>query len=66
MLDHFTYSMNLTLANAGAAPEFPLAYSAKDAYQLESLTPENWASIVWDMANDTQLFNEYLRCVVWT
>jgi len=57
--------MNLTLANAGADPDFSLRYSAKEAYNLASLTPQSWADVVWDMATNDQLFNEYQRLVSW-
>ncbi|KAF2363934.1 Calcineurin-like phosphoesterase domain ApaH type [Trinorchestia longiramus] len=59
--DSLTYSMNLTLANAGADPDFPLAYSAKEAYDLPDLSPSSWADVVFQMANDTELFDEYFR-----
>jgi len=59
VVDSLTYSPNLTLANQGADPDFPLAYSAKEAYNLESLSPENWADAAWKMAADDDLLYEY-------
>lgn len=63
-LDHATYTLNLTLANQqDATPYFELAYSAKEAYSLPGLSPQDWASLGWSMATDNQLFEEYIRCV---
>ncbi|KAA0202657.1 hypothetical protein HAZT_HAZT002090 [Hyalella azteca] len=59
--DSLTYSMNLTLANAGADPVFELTYSAKDAYALPDLSPATWTDTVYKMATDTELFDEFYR-----
>ncbi|XP_018006618.1 sphingomyelin phosphodiesterase [Hyalella azteca] len=59
VLESLTYSMNLTLANAGADPAFPLAYSATEAYDLPDLWPASWADLVFQMTEDDDLFNEF-------
>jgi len=61
VVDTHTYSMNLTLANQGAEPEFPLAYSAKEAYSIADLSPETWAALAWDMASDDDLLYEFFK-----
>jgi len=61
VIDSYTYSMNLTLANAGGPPKFPLDYSARDAYKMEDLSPQSWADAAWRMAADPDLYYEYFR-----
>ena len=59
--DSLTYSMNLTLVNEGSSPDFPLAYSAKEAYSLTNMSPQSWAEAAWKMASDDELLYEYYR-----
>jgi len=61
VIDSFTYSLNLTLANAGAPPVFPLLYSARPTYDLADLSPQSWADAVWNMTGDDALLFEYFR-----
>jgi len=61
VIDSYTYSMNLTLANAGAAPNFPLDYSAREAYKMDDLSPQSWADAAWRMAADADLYYEYFK-----
>jgi len=61
VIDSYTYSLNVTLANAGANPKFPLAYSAREAYKVEDLSPQSWADAAWRMATDREAFYEYFK-----
>ena len=53
--------MNLTLANNGSEPQFPLAYSARKSYGMTDLSPESWADAAWRMAGDPATYYEYFK-----
>ncbi|KAI1300253.1 Sphingomyelin phosphodiesterase [Halotydeus destructor] len=62
ILDHETYFANLTLANLHSDREpmaFQLAYSAKQAFGLESLRADQWHKLVMDMIYDENLFQQF-------
>ncbi|KAH9378357.1 hypothetical protein HPB48_015648 [Haemaphysalis longicornis] len=63
LLDHETYLLNLTKANA--EPDKPasweLEYSARAAYNLTSLEPQQWDAVIRKMEHDDALFNAFYR-----
>ncbi|CAF0958145.1 unnamed protein product [Brachionus calyciflorus] len=46
VLDHETHFLNLTDANLTKKPVWQKEYSAKEAFNLTSLTPENWNNLL--------------------
>ncbi|CAL4059731.1 unnamed protein product [Meganyctiphanes norvegica] len=62
VIDHTTYSMNLTEANAnGLEPIYQERYSAVEAYGVTGLSPASIDNLVTNMATDDALFQTYLR-----
>ncbi|CAL4087129.1 unnamed protein product, partial [Meganyctiphanes norvegica] len=61
LLDHQTYTMNMTEANMGATPTYSLRYGAKSEYGLTALSPAKMDQLVVDMATDDELFQKYRR-----
>ncbi|KAB7497963.1 Sphingomyelin phosphodiesterase [Armadillidium nasatum] len=61
VLDHETWIMNLDEANKGSRPYWYQLYSARRAYGLRSLHPQEWDSLVYRMADDDKLFDVYHR-----
>lgn len=51
--------MNLTEANLSDKPEWKFEYSAKKAYGLESLQPQQWADLIQRFKTDDDLFQKY-------
>ncbi|NXN97964.1 ASM phosphodiesterase, partial [Rhinopomastus cyanomelas] len=57
VLDHETFILNLTEANAaGAVPRWQLLYSARAAYGLPSAFPAAWDLLLRQMRDDGRLF----------
>lgn len=59
VLDHETFILNLTEANAappGTAPRWQRLYSARQAYGLPTAFPADWDRLVRRMQDDEQLF----------
>ncbi|XP_064099686.1 sphingomyelin phosphodiesterase-like isoform X1 [Macrobrachium nipponense] len=61
VLDHSTYVMNLTEAHETNVTRWFELYSAKDAYGMQSLKPEDWHQLGLRMADDRTLFDVYWR-----
>ncbi|XP_049514206.1 sphingomyelin phosphodiesterase [Dermacentor silvarum] len=63
LLDHHTYLLNLTVANAqpDMPPRWELEYSARAAYNLTSLEPQQWDAALAKMEHDDELFNKFYR-----
>merc|ERR1712126_775363 len=62
VLDHETWYMDLEKANSAESnytPEWKKLYSARDAYGLENLQPQQWYEFTKKMANDDEAFNLY-------
>lgn len=66
ILDHETYFMNLTEANA-AGPNVPLkfdlSYRAKDYYAFSSMAPVEWHLLILQMVNDEELFKRFEKLI---
>ncbi len=52
MIDHRTVILNLTATNLYNATNFINEYSAKSAYALENLSPQEWNQFVLRLEND--------------
>ncbi|XP_064099759.1 sphingomyelin phosphodiesterase-like isoform X2 [Macrobrachium nipponense] len=61
VLDHDTYIMNLTEAHETNATRWHKLYSAKEAYGMPSLTPQDWYQLGHRMAEDRSLFDLYFK-----
>lgn len=63
VLDHETYIMNLTEANThpDEEPEWELEYSAKEAYNMTSLHPEEWDRVLKLMESNDVLFERFYQ-----
>lgn len=60
VLDHETYILNLTQANApGAAPHWQRLYRARETYGLPDALPAAWHNLVYRMRDDVQLFQTF-------
>ncbi|KAL9981127.1 hypothetical protein ACROYT_G009791 [Oculina patagonica] len=60
VLNHETYILDLVEANKGNV-QWKLEYSAKDAYGMPSLLPEDWNNLVHRMASNQTLFNTFYK-----
>ncbi|XP_065888775.1 sphingomyelin phosphodiesterase-like isoform X2 [Dysidea avara] len=61
VLDHHTYFTNLTEANANNNLTWQFEYSAKEAYKLDNLHPQEWSSFVDRMETDDSLFDLFFK-----
>ncbi|KAL1469999.1 hypothetical protein MTO96_040735, partial [Rhipicephalus appendiculatus] len=63
LLDHHTYLLNLTTANAhpDMPPKWELEYSARAAYNMTSLEPQQWDAVLRKMEHDDKLFDKFYR-----
>lgn len=62
VLDHETFILNLTEANAappGTPPRWRRLYSARRAYGLPTAFPADWDRLVRRMQDDEQLFQQF-------
>jgi sphingomyelin phosphodiesterase len=59
LLDHESYWLNLTEANLKDKAEWKFEYSAKEAYGLESLQPQEWARLIDRFKTDDALFQKF-------
>jgi len=60
ILDHSTYYFDMSQANEGSLnPQWMLAYSAKEAYGLNSLNPSDWYELALNMETNDTLFQTY-------
>lgn len=61
VLDHSTFIMNLTESNLKDEPVWLKEYSAKETYNMSSLTPADWDDLSKRFMNDNRLFSKYLQ-----
>nr|XP_027229241.1 sphingomyelin phosphodiesterase-like [Penaeus vannamei] len=61
VLDHETYFLNLTAAEASGEAHWERLYSARDAYGMAALTPADWQDLAERMAADRSLFDVYYK-----
>jgi hypothetical protein len=52
VIDHRTVILNLTATNLFNITQFTTEYSAKSAYDLNDLSPQEWARFVTRLEND--------------
>lgn len=60
VLNHQTYILDLVEANKGNV-QWKLEYSAKEAYDMPSVLPEDWNDLVHRFAKNTTLFNTFYK-----
>ena len=61
VLDHETWVMNLKEANLYGYPIWYKLYSARDAYQLPSLMPQDWNNLITKFAENDESFDTYYK-----
>lgn len=61
VVDHETWTLNLSEANLSDNPVWRKLYSARDAYSMQSLRPIDWNDCVIKMAQDNELFDVYFK-----
>ena len=63
LLDHHTYIMDIEEANKYPyrEPDWPLLYSAKEAYSMEDLSPASWQVVVQRLQTESSLFDKFYR-----
>lgn len=60
VLDHETYIANLTEANLpNGSPKWTKEYSAKEAFGMEQLLPENWDDLMDELLVDEVKFQKF-------
>jgi len=61
VVDHESWVMNLKEANLYDYPIWYKLYSARQAYQMASLLPKDWDSLIDKMTNEPALFDLYYK-----
>ncbi|PSN40825.1 hypothetical protein C0J52_15302 [Blattella germanica] len=61
VVDHETWVMNLKEANLYNYPIWYKLYSARSAYQMPTLMPQDWDNFLNKLAGDTKLFDLYYK-----
>lgn len=61
IVDHETYFLNLTRANAEDRAEWQFEYSARNDIPLDGLTPRDWSNYVDRMAQSPSEFESFYR-----
>ncbi|XP_026320285.1 sphingomyelin phosphodiesterase isoform X2 [Hyposmocoma kahamanoa] len=61
VVDHETWIMNLKEANLFGYPIWYKLYSARSAYLMTALRPQDWDKFVDDMTNKEDVFNLYYK-----
>lgn len=61
VVDHESWVMNLKEANLYDYPIWHKMYSARQAYQMASLLPKDWDSLIDKMTNEPALFDLYYK-----
>lgn len=61
VVDHESWVMNLKEANLYDYPIWHKLYSARQAYQMASLLPKDWDSLIDKMTNEPALFDLYYK-----
>lgn len=61
VLDHETWIMSLREANLYDYPIWYKLYSARSAYEVSSLLPQDWDQLLIKLAEDQNLFDQYYK-----
>ncbi|KAI5640563.1 calcineurin-like phosphoesterase domain-containing protein [Phthorimaea operculella] len=61
VVDHETWIMNLDKANKVGYPTWYMLYSARDAYSMKALRPQDWDKFISKMACNDDAFNLYYK-----
>ena len=61
VLDHETWIMHLDEANEKGVPVWYQLYSARRAYGLRSLHPQEWDNLIYKLSENEDLFDMYYR-----
>lgn len=61
MVDHETWIMNLKEANLYGYPMWYKLYSARAAYLMSALRPQDWDKFIDDMTAKEDVFNLYFK-----
>ncbi|KAI5755410.1 hypothetical protein M8J77_016576 [Diaphorina citri] len=61
VLDHETWIMSLREANLYDYPIWYKLYSARSAYQVSTLLPQDWDLLLIKLAEDQNLFDQYYK-----
>uniref|UniRef100_A0A1B6CHV1 Saposin B-type domain-containing protein n=1 Tax=Clastoptera arizonana TaxID=38151 RepID=A0A1B6CHV1_9HEMI len=61
VIDHESWIMNLKEANLYDYPIWYKLYSARSAYQMQSLLPQDWDTFVNKLAENESIFEQYYK-----
>ncbi|XP_058804235.1 sphingomyelin phosphodiesterase [Phymastichus coffea] len=61
VIDHETWIMNLKEANLYDYPNWYKSYSARQTFQMPSLLPKDWNSLIDKMTNEANVFDIYYK-----
>lgn len=61
VVDRESYILDLEDANANDNPKWTKLYSAREAYNMESLAPTEWDSFLKKLATDDKALDLYYR-----
>ena len=61
VIDHETWVMDLAEANREGEPHWYRLYSARHAYGMHSLRPQEWDKLIHRLTHDDDLFDMYHR-----
>lgn len=61
VVDHETWVMNLKEANLYDYPIWYKMYSARKAYDMTSLLPQDWDDLLQRLTSDSELFDLYYK-----
>lgn len=61
VIDHETWTMNLREANLYGYPIWFKLYSARQAFGMDALRPQDWDELVEKMTNDPKLFDLFYK-----
>lgn len=60
-MDHETWTMDLEEANNIDEPHWYRLYSAKNAYNIEDLSPNSWNILIERLVEDPDLFDIFYK-----
>jgi sphingomyelin phosphodiesterase len=63
VIDHESWVMNLKEANIYDYPVWYKLYSARQVFQMPSLLPKDWDSLIDKMTNEPTVFDIYYKYV---
>ncbi|KAJ8933382.1 hypothetical protein NQ314_014044 [Rhamnusium bicolor] len=61
VVDHESWTMNLREANLYGYPIWFKLYSARQAFGMDALTPQDWDDLVEKMTSDPKLFDLFYK-----